>query len=82
MRVSHRPLNAAVLAATTVAAAGWTGGPVGERALMNDLENDWGNFSTWADKKLKNQPADPHTIGGKTFATLDAAQEYLTIVKP
>ncbi|MFF4160676.1 ribosome-inactivating family protein [Streptomyces sp. NPDC001678] len=63
-------------------AAGWTGGSVGERALMNDLENDWGNFSAWAGKKLKNQPADPHTIGGKTFATLDAAQEYLTIVKP
>ncbi|MEU3352866.1 ribosome-inactivating family protein [Streptomyces sp. NPDC037389] len=63
-------------------AAGWTGGSVGERALINDLENDWGNFCTWAVKKLKNQPVEPHTLkDGKTFATLDAAQEYLAIVK-
>ncbi|MEU8580221.1 ribosome-inactivating family protein [Streptomyces abikoensis] len=62
-------------------AAGWIKGSVGERGLMKELENDWDDFSTWAVKKLKGLPEGPHTVGGKTFATLDAAQGYLTVVK-
>lgn len=62
-------------------AAGWIKGSVGERAFMKDLENDWDAFSTWAVNKLKGLPENPHTISGKTFATLDAAQAYLTVVK-
>ncbi|MFD8993418.1 ribosome-inactivating family protein [Streptomyces abikoensis] len=65
----------------TLVTAGWVNGSVAQRDLLVDLENDWDPFSTWAVKKLKNQPVEPHAVGGKKIATLDAAQEYLAVVK-
>ncbi|AZQ70240.1 hypothetical protein EKH77_02555 [Streptomyces luteoverticillatus] len=65
----------------TLVAAGWANGAVAQRDLLVDLENDWAPFSTWAIKKLKNLPVDPHAIDGKHIATLDSAQEYLAVVK-
>ncbi|MFF4224275.1 ribosome-inactivating family protein [Streptomyces abikoensis] len=40
-----------------------------------------GKESTKQGVKLKNQPMEPHAVDGKKIATLDAAQEYLAVVK-
>ncbi|MDY0810787.1 ribosome-inactivating family protein [Kitasatospora purpeofusca] len=58
---------------------GWTG-TVGQRTFITALENDWGAFSGWAVKKLKDPTTPPHTVDGVTVSSLATAQQYLAVV--
>ncbi|MFI9362704.1 ribosome-inactivating family protein [Kitasatospora sp. NPDC053057] len=65
----------------SLVAADWTTGAPGERQLMVALENDWGSFSNWAIQKLQNPQTPAHHVGGHTVNDLQAAQQYLGVVK-